>query len=163
MSKIEKVLSKLKSTNVYAIVGVALLAVLAVSLLINQKSSNATKFDKQSSAISEYNLQLENKLSSVISSLEGVGSVTVAITFADFGQKEYAYESKTQENSSGKVTEQTIVTVSGEPLVTKESLPTIFGVVVVAEGASDPLVKMKIVQSVVTLLGVSSNLVEVFC
>ncbi|MBR2974148.1 MAG: hypothetical protein IKC47_00175, partial [Clostridia bacterium] len=73
MSKIEKVLSKLKSTNVYAIVGVALLAVLAVSLLINQKSSNATKFDKQSSAISEYNLQLENKLSSVISSLKGVG------------------------------------------------------------------------------------------
>ena len=163
LSKIEKVVSKLKKGNVYTIVAVVLAVILSICLLINQKGSNVTKNDNLSSAISEYNLQLENKLISVISSLDGVGDVTVAITFSDFGEKLYAYETKTQESVSGSVTTSSIVTVGGEPLVTMEKLPTIFGVVVVAKGAKDPLVKVKVVQAVVTLLGVDSNLVEVFC
>lgn len=161
--KIENVFSKIKNKNIYAVVAIALVVTLSICLLLNKKDDNVTKIDKISSAISEYNLQLENKLSSVISSLEGVGNVTVAITFSDFGEKIYAYETKTQENVSGSVTVSNVVTVGGEPLITMEKLPTIFGVVVVAEGAGNPVVKMKIVQSVVALLGVSSNLVEVFC
>lgn len=163
MSKSEKVFDKLKKSNIYAVVAIALTVILAICLFVNQKSGTSTKNDNLSSAISEYNLQLENKLSSVISSIEGVGEVTVAITFSDLGEKIYAYETKTQDNATGSVTESNIVTVGGKPLVTMEKVPTIFGVVVVAQGASNPVVKMKIVQSVVTLLGVSSNLVEVFC
>ena len=160
---VEKLFGKVKKSNVYAIVGVMLVVVLVGCLLINQNRDNATKSANLSSAISEYNLQLENKLISVISSLEGVGNVTVAITFSDFGEKVYVYETKTQQTSSGTITTNSLVTVGGEPLVSVEKLPTIYGVVVVAEGAGDALLRMKIVQTVVTLLGVNSNLVEVFC
>ena len=163
MEKTEKVASWLKGKNIYAVVGVVVAIVLAICLLIAQNEVKSTKNDNLSSAISEYNLQLENKLISVISSIDGVGSVTVAVTFSDFGEKVYAYETKTQDTASGSVTTTSLVSVGGQPLVTMEKLPTIFGVVVVAQGASDPLVRMKIEQTVVTLLGVSSNLVEVFC
>ena len=39
---------------------------------------------------------------------------------------------------------------------------SVIGVVVVAEGASDPIVRFKIVEVVVTLLGIDSSSVQVF-
>ena len=47
-------------------------------------------------------------------------------------------------------------------MVIKNLPPEILGVVVVAEGADSPLVKLKIIQAVQTLLGVETNNIQVF-
>ena len=58
--------------------------------------------------------------------------------------------------------EEVLVSVRGEPLVTKTLPPTILGVVVVAEGADNPVVRLKIMEVVVTLLNVQQKDVQVF-
>ena len=136
---------------------------LIVAFAVNQKGNNTTKNTEVSSTFSEYNDYIENKLINVIGNLDGVGKVNVAVTFSDFGEKIYVYETKTQVNGNVSTTTSSIVTVGGSPLVETENLPTVLGVVVVAEGADIPVVRIKIVQAVVTLLGIDSNLVEVFC
>ena len=55
-----------------------------------------------------------------------------------------------------------LITIKGEPLLIETLTPQILGVVVVAEGATDPLVRYKIKQAVVTLLDIESYCVQVF-
>ena len=79
-----------------------------------------------------------------------------------------AGEGKTTTTSTGSVTTTTtepiIVKVNGEesPLVLKETLPEIKGVIVVSSGASDVKIKLDIITAVTTVLGIDSNKVEVF-
>ena len=78
------------------------------------------------------------------------------------GACEYAYETKSQTIGETTTTTTTLVTVKGEPLVTKTYTPQVYGVVIVAEGAADPAVKVKIINAVVTLLDVGAENVRVF-
>ena len=94
--------------------------------------------------------------------VKGCGKATVAISYDSDEEKVYAYETETI--TSGDTVKQTsnIVYVKGEPLVIKTLTPNILGVVIVAEGADNPVIKMKITEAVITLLGVDSSKVQVF-
>lgn len=50
----------------------------------------------------------------------------------------------------------------GEPIVLKEEMPEILGVVVVAKGATNAAVRLNIVRTVQVLLGVTYDKIEVF-
>ena len=105
---------------------------------------------------------MEHKICSVVQNIAGCGKATVAISYSSNEENVYAYETTT--TTSNGVTKQTssIVSVKGQPLVTKTLPPKILGVVVVAEGADNPVVKLKIVEVVVTLLDVQQKDVQVF-
>lgn len=106
--------------------------------------------------------QMESKLIVVLEKIDGCGRVDVAISYKSNDQKVYAYQTTT-DNKNGVVTQvSSIITVKGEPLVLKTLPPEIMGVVVVAEGANNPMVRVKIIQAVETLLGVSTNNIQVF-
>lgn len=107
-----------------------------------------------------YVSNLENKLVQTISNIDGVGKTTVAITFADSVKKIYAYE--TVAETSGGTEERELVLYKGEPIVLKEEMPEILGVVVVAKGATNAAVRLNIVRTVQVLLGVSYDKIEVF-
>ena len=155
---IKKMVAKIKSIKnielyVAAALGlIVLLVVLATSFTnSNKKLEDTTDFDSYISA-------MENKISSVIGKM-GCRNVKVAISYSAAEEKVYAYE--TEVANSG-ATKETIVKVNGQPLVVKTLPPQIYGVVVVANGAEDASVRVKIKQVVVTLLGVSIDKVQVF-
>lgn len=157
----KKLFSKIRSTkNIEIYVALALAAV--VCFVVYATSTNDDKTTPDTSDFDEYITATENKISSVIAQMDGVGKVKVAITYSAAEEKVYAYETETVQNGD-KVTEtEKIVTVNGEPLVLKTLTPEIYGVVVVCDAADDPSVRVKIKQVVVTLLNVDIDKVQVF-
>ncbi len=96
-----------------------------------------------------YRKNLESKVKEVVGAIEGAGKVEVAITFDGTVERVYAYETKT--TSSGSVTE--IVFANGAPVVK--------GVVIVAGGADNAVVKLNILRAVTVLLDVDYNRIEI--
>ena len=161
MKKIKDLIAKVRSVkNIELILAGVLAVVVVIAIIIsaNFSTQNVTKNTDDESYIT----QMEHKIVSVIEKIDGCGKVTVAISHDSYEEKVSAYETVT--NSSGDTVKQTtsIVSVKGEPLVVKTLPPNVLGVVVVAEGADNPIVKMKITEVVVTLLDVDVSKVQVF-
>ena len=159
MSKLKNFWEKLKSIKNVEVYVAIVLAVVAVAIVfLGGSSKNTEKTVTDDSYIS----QMEHKICSVVEKIDGCGKAEVAISFCSNEEVVYAYE--TEVSTSGGVTteKRSIVFVKGEPLVVTTLPPKILGVVVVAEGAANPIVKFKRVEVVVTLLGVSDIDVQVF-
>ena len=150
MEKFKKIIAKIRSVkNIEIYIAVALgVIVLAIALFGNVSTKNVGENASGESYIAE----MEHKIVSVIQKIDGVGKVEVAITHDATNEAVYAYEEGTNN----------LIFVKGEPVVIKTLPPKILGVVVVAEGADNPIVRMKINEAVVTLLDVDENRVQVF-
>lgn len=126
----------------------------------------------------EYVLEMESKLEKILSGMEGVGKVRVMVTLS--ATAEYVVEkdeiynrSQTnEEDSEGgsrivtQIEEQqtTIYNTTenvGEPYVIKTLLPTVEGVVVVAEGAGNGEINKNITDVVQALFDVEVHKVKV--
>lgn len=138
----------------------------------DDKTETATE---QKSALSEEQ-ELEARLESILTNISGVGNVDVLITFETSEQIEPAFNSnstteKTEEkDSQGGVravttesVNKTMVTSNSEsPIVIKTTDPKIKGVLVVAEGASDPTIKDSLYKAVQVSLQIPGHQVEVY-
>lgn len=126
----------------------------------------------------EYVEYLEKKLKNVLSQMEGVGRVEVMITVSDGGETVVEKDGKTtttvtsENDSSGgtrtvseNTSENATVYVETEdgncPYIQKEKLPTVVGVVVVAEGGGNAAVVSDISESVKALLQVEAHRIRV--
>ena len=122
----------------------------------------------------QYTKQLEDRLTELISAVDGAGETKVMITLECGTEYVYASQQKTtsamSENSdaNGKTSrdekrtgEENVILVDGsggeEPLILKEITPTVAGVVVVCSGADDVNVRQRVTDIVTTALGTSSN------
>lgn len=106
--------------------------------------------------------QILSNVTEIVSNIEGVGKVSIAITYDSGLVNEYLYETKTETNSGSTTSTSEIVSYKGEPIVLRELYPAIKGVVVVAEGGDKTEVKYKIIKALVTLLGIDGSQIEVF-
>lgn len=163
-AKKKKTFGKLTSSKFLEIFIIVVVCVVALLIFANQFDflGNEAKGTAQQQTVDfdTYVFNLENKLAQTISDIEGVGKATVAITFVDSGKKVYAYENVIE--TSGGLLEQELVLYKGEPIVLKEEMPEILGVVVVAKGATNAAVRLNIVRTVQVLLGVTYDKIEVF-
>ena len=121
---------------------------------------------------------LESRLEDILSTVRGAGKVRVLITYATAGERVAATVSTLDESvseTSGGTTatrsEQsremrqpaTISTDSGQsPIILVEREPEIRGVIVVAEGAADPAVRLSLQRAVQAVTGVPLSCIEVF-
>ena len=113
---------------------------------------------------------LEKRLSDLLSQVEGAGKVEVMI-FADSSSEMIpAYNNQSDSRSdegtgstSIESNEQREIALSGgdNPVILKVIIPQIKGVVVVAEGADDFLVRQQLNDAVCTLLGVPEHRVQI--
>lgn len=130
----------------------------------------------------EYNIEVDNyenviekKLVNILKKLEGVGDVDVMLTLEDSIEKVPASnttttkESTKETDSEGGIREviredksKQLLNMSDDIMVLKEINPNIKGVIVIAKGAENPIVLENIYLAVQTVLGLSSNKVEVF-
>ncbi len=128
----------------------------------------------------DYGEQLEKKMEIILSEIEGVGKVSVMITFYSGTEIVPAMDTKTDETTtqendnqggSRKITQSQqdhqilVMNQQGgdqQPLILKEKQPIVKGVIVAAEGASDIRVKRDIHDAVKIVLGVPAHKVQVF-
>lgn len=125
----------------------------------------------------DYSNYLEKKLVNILSKFSGVDKVSVMITLEDSTEKIAAanktttIESNVENDAEGGTREVLredsiiqIVTQGNDDslMVIKEIKPTIQGVIVVAKGVEDPVLKEMLYEAVKTVLGVNGNRVQVY-
>ncbi len=121
---------------------------------------------------------LETRLEAILCTIRGAGRVRVLITYSTAGERVAATVSTLDESvseTSGGATatrsEQsremkqpaTVTTDSGQsPIILIEKEPEIRGVIVVADGAADPTVRLSLQRAVQAVTGVPLSCIEVF-
>ncbi|MDF2565211.1 MAG: hypothetical protein K0Q53_1606 [Massilibacillus sp.] len=125
-----------------------------------------------------YEKNLENKLTQLLSRTKGAGNVAVSITVEGSARQEHekniVKETKTvqEKDTSGGVRTTTEIKENQQVLVSKENgvdkpvmlreiNPEIKGVLVIAEGAVDSVVKANLTKAVETGLGIASYKITV--
>lgn len=177
------------------ITNLAIILIIGIIILIAGGSLFGGKKEEQDSTMSSmqnvnhaaseknktnYGEQLEKKLEDILSQIEGVGDVSVMITFhsgkelipaTDSKNGSTITEEKDNQGGSRKVTqsdrEEQILVMNGQggveqPLILKELQPMVKGVIVAAEGASDIRIKANVKEAVKVALGIPAHKVQVY-
>lgn len=153
------------------LLGVLLLIVAIPSGTLQKSDSSDEGQEKESESVGEgdsgsqeeadYVKNMEGELEDILESMQGVGEVKVMITLKDEGEsildKDVSLEEKVKK-------ENTVIYNKGNdthPYVTKENVPQIEGVLIVAEGGGNVETVTKISDSVVALFPVEVHKVKV--
>ncbi len=183
LSNVKKYFSKLSSIGkVKMLLLIAVLAVVVIlstnfvdssttQTIVSEKSSDKTSSYYVSSI--DYCKEIEEKLENVLSNLNGLGNVEVMITLDSSLELVFAESIEEKTNSSLQTgsTGSYIVEVSSpiiietssgdEPLVVKEILPKIKGVLIVCSEMQNVASKLNIIQAVQSLLGINVSNIQV--
>lgn len=166
-----------------ALTGVLIL-IIAMPLSPKQSDSESTAEQETAAAVLDSGstqgsaAAMEKRLKQVLGQMEGVGETEVMITLSDSGETIVEKDQKEQENrieesdagggtrtTTEQETEETTVYVENgsekQPYVTKEVLPKVEGVLVVAEGGDDPRVISDISDTVMALFRVEAHKIKV--
>ena len=144
-----------------------LILLLGISLIIVSIPSGKTKKNTQSTETTAkedstdlYVKKQERRLVNALKHVEGVGKVKVMITVNSSKDE----QSSSEKEKTVKEDEQTVlVEEDGKkvPYVIKEVEPVVEGVVVVAQGGGNDIIKNQIVEAVSVLFHISSYKVKV--
>ena len=158
-----------------ALAGVLIL-IIAMPLSPKQSESGNTAGQETAGAVSDsgstqgsqnaYAAALERRLKQVLGQMEGVGKAEVMITLSDSGETivENDASGGTRTTTDQETEETTVYVENGNekhPYVTKEVLPKVEGVLVVAEGGDDPRVISDISDTVMALFRVEAHKIKV--
>ncbi len=153
------IIFKIKNNKKLRNIFIIILSILIVLLLIfnfNDKDNETTK------TIAEgYIDSLEQRLTNVLSKIDGAGDVSVIIKAESGMETVLAKETIIKETSSGKEITETPILVNGKTVTLKELYPKITGVLIVTEGAKKISLMHKIQQATTSLLGVDINCIEI--
>lgn len=156
MSKKGFNLKKIKKE--YIIVAVLILvAVYFIFSSFKGITSNKTTTNQEKTDIQTYVEQLEEKIEDTLSSVKGVGKVTVSISVKGSFETVYATEKKTTKTESGEVIVETPIIVGGKTVILKENFPEITGLIVVAGNADNLTIKTNILNTIVNFLDIDSK------
>lgn len=168
-----------KIKNIEIIICIILIAAVLIIYGIVKKaqSNNESGAGATAAAVSVEKSQAD-LLSEVLGKISGAGNVSVFISYDGSEQTVYAYDSTVntvvrEDNSGGETitTTETVETsvpvfvkVNGvdTPLVERVLNPKILGVVIVAEGADDISVRLRILSAAATALQVDEKIIEIF-
>ena len=122
-----------------------------------------------SDPVLRYEHMLDQNVALALDQVGGAGQVTVAITVASSPSHVLAENTSSTRDSQGgpsgtvQSSEQGALAYQNgkTPVMTSESAPPVVGALVVASGASDPIVRAELPQAVETLLGLGANQVMV--
>ncbi len=148
-----------------------------------QSSGNSSQENVQEVSklgVSDEKEEVGKKIEEILSQIEGAGKVSVLVTYvsgreivpyADIKKSDNVTDEKDSTGGSRKLDQSSYESQiayedegNGDkrPIIVKELLPEVKGVVVVADGADDPVVKERLVNAVRVLLDVPVHRIEVF-
>ncbi|MBR1746625.1 MAG: hypothetical protein IJ735_00255 [Clostridia bacterium] len=182
-AKLKILIEKIKNNRkaqLYLAIGVVAI-IIGIFLLQSGIFSTKSKSDTSSTVVindqdeTDAIEKLEQKLSDILSDMAGVGKAKVVITVTGTTEKITANttttgSTNTQNPNGGSTTtintttSPIVVSTGGksEPYVVKEVMPEIVGVLVVAKGAENSVIRLSIMRAVETALNVPANKVEIY-
>lgn len=169
MEKLKQIFAKIKSVkNIEIIIGLVIITVMII--IYSNVSAAKEKTDAASGGEATLTNNLETRLADILGEIEGAGEVKVMITYAGTGDKITAETTNTHTTTTnGSTSSTTTTTTTSSPVLSgsdvvilQEKMPEIKGVIVVAEGASDMKVKLKLMQATATVLGINANSIQIF-
>lgn len=142
---------------------------------INPETQPTVAIAEDAEGIAALEKSLEEKIALNLEKMKGVGKVKVLVTYNSTLKKEFARdESVTKRNSTEtdkeggtretvEETESNRIVLAGNSgaLIVVEERPQVAGVLIIAEGASDPKVKEQIFEAVRTLLNIQPSKINV--
>ncbi len=183
-SDVSKKLKADKKLLCIVLVGIVGMAIILLTE-IGSKPESSQYDDSQVSvnqkeSVNEYTYvqEIEQRLTNIVSSIDGAGRAKVMVTLANGAEQVYAKQDKTKSNSSiqgtgeGRSVEDNLEKEneylvirsndnSENGLIIKIIQPDIRGVAIVCEGADSIIVKQSIINTVTAVLGISSTKVNI--
>lgn len=163
--------------HIEIIIGVIIIAIMLVAYsgFVNTSKTTKGKEKVVTTSANEFDYSYtEQRLAKVLQDIDGVGQVQVMITYDGTAEKVTANTisiSTVTNNTSGNSTCNTSKTESpviinnngsSSPYILKEIAPNITGIIIVAEGADKPVVKLSIMRACQTILQVNASNIEIF-
>jgi len=170
--KIFKLLTK-RNLKILSLVFIGLVAILLYFGFNDEEKKTEKTYSVNTSGYLttlEYCAELENKLTAILSNIDGAGQVSVMVSVDGSPEIVYATEDDRKETSNSSGTSSSsnssspiIVEVGGSSsaLILTESLPAVKGVIVVSSGAGNVAVRLNLLNAVSTLLDISVDKVSV--
>ena len=110
-------------------------------------------------------LSLETRLEQVLEKVEGVGKVSVFVSLEDLGSTDYAKDLKqTVQKEQSDSEQKTVMQGSGSassPVVSRIISPKIKGIIVVAKGAKNEVVRQNLSSAVESALGIMPHRIKI--
>lgn len=169
--KFDKIIDALnadKKTALIFIVGFLIIFLIFISEASNDNTDKETKPNNEIS-LDTYCNEMEDKVQSIVSSIDGAGKTKVMITIDE--TKEYIYaknessQNKSSDNSHNKDVENDYVIIEqnndDSGLLVKTIEPKIKGVAIVCEGGDDPSVQQEIYSTVSALFNISTTRISI--
>ncbi|MDR1906476.1 MAG: hypothetical protein LBQ27_06180 [Clostridiales bacterium] len=173
-SQFRNLYGKLKSVKHIKIIAAAVIIAIVLLIVAATYGSIKTTAKEASDPLRE----LEMRLAAILSEIDGAGKVDVMIMF-DGGIEVVTANTvtsntnKTTDSSGGvdRVTETSTETSTPilindngvmRPVILKEIMPDILGVMIVAEGADNMTVRTELLRASSKVLDVSSDIIEIF-
>ncbi len=170
MGKLKDLWQKVKSIKNYEII--LSLIIIAIVLLIYFSVSENGKIEQKNVEKTSISLTdgLEERVGNILNKIDGVGDVDVLITFNSTveqvtAQTENSHSTTTSSDSNSTTTSTSTsspIISNQNVIVLQEKMPQIIGVIVVAEGADNPKVRMNILSAVSTALDIDKNSIQIF-
>ncbi len=185
MKKTKFSLDKLKKIpkNQLLVAGLAGILLLVIAIPVEKKADSAEEPGQAAEqpadeGSGDYAKRMERRLKEILGDMQGVGKVEVMITLKDEGEqkveKDRSRNSQNTQEEDGTVVrsntqqqsqEETVYAdgngSGGEPFVTKEVVPSVEGVLVVAEGGGNAQVAKNISDAVLALFPVEVHKIKV--
>ncbi len=170
LKKIAEKIGQIMHTRTLVIIFIVGIALLILPTEKGEKDSGDAKGNQTHFA---YKSDLESELENMLSGVKGVGKTHVMITFSDSGKTFYVADEQTEgktetsEKTEKQTSDDTKYVLKNDagggqsPLISRESMPEVSGVLVIAPGAKDPKIKSEIIGAVRAVLGVKAHRVEV--
>ena len=139
----------------------------------NGKADTADSLKTSGTGSLQYQKELEEQLEALLEKVQGAGRVKVMVTLEDTGEKIVEKDMQTEsrsisdsgadgaseENYSSQ--ESTVMENGQTPWVSREILPGVAGIAVVAEGGKNALVKSEISSMLEALFGIPAHKIKV--
>lgn len=184
----EKYKDKYKDKNTWVIIGIVGLLLLVIALpdgrsdtarsgdasadhlAAGQETTQESGSSGMDDPVQSATEDLERRLEETLSLIDGAGKVRVMLTLKDTGEK--VVEKDTTRRSGGSasaeeisdVSQSTVFSKNGSeetPYISNELTPQVEGVLVVAQGGGDSLVKQNILQSVMALFPLKAHKITI--
>lgn len=156
LKEIFKKYANMRMALIILIIGIVFLCIPA------GEKKNEKPEERVSLSYTEYVKDLEKRLSHILSTISGISDVSVMITVSDGGINTHEKD-KSIKNEESKASLVLKSQGSGreEPILVKESLPTVLGAVITAKGAENKAKNAEIISAVKAVLNVSAHRISV--
>ena len=142
-----------------------LMIVLVCALAVFVLFGNSEKTEEKKEPETNQAANIEKRLERVLEKVEGAGNVSVFVALEDYGSTDFAKDSRQvirQEESESEHT--TVMQGSGSasaPVVARISSPKVKGVIVVAQGAENEIVKENLASAVEASLAIMPHRIKI--